>query len=67
MALTRRQEQAEQYVREVHQVRGYGPSVREVASWLGVSSTTAYRHIRALEGKGRVTHDPGTAHSLRPN
>lgn len=63
--LTPQQAKAAQYVREYQDVRGYGPSVRDVASWLAVSPPVALGHLRAAEAKGSITHDANVARSWR--
>jgi len=46
--------------------RGYGPSVRELAFMLGLSSpATVQRHLGELERKGLVRREPGLARTLR--
>lgn len=63
--VTERQAQAERFIREYHDTRGYAPSFRDVASWLGISINAALGHLTALRKKGRVDWAPGIRRSLR--
>lgn len=65
MFLTTRQATVEQFVREYHETRGYSPSVRDVAAWLGISAMGAMGHLRALKRKGRILWDQHTPRSIR--
>ena len=64
-AITSRQGDVEQFIRDYHETKGYGPSVRDVAAWLGISVNGAAGHLKALRGKGRITWDEGIARSMR--
>jgi len=63
--LTKRQQQILDYIRgEVHR-RGYPPSVREIGSAVGLSSSsTVHSHLAALEAKGFIRRDPTKPRAL---
>lgn len=63
--MTARQSQVEQFVREYHQTRGYGPSIAEVARWCGVSTVATRKRIACLKRAGRLVSDDGVPRSLR--
>ncbi len=46
--------------------RGIPPSVRDVASMLGVSTSTAHRHLRSLADAGAVHMPKGTHRCIEP-
>jgi repressor LexA len=64
-AITSRQGEVERFIRDYHKTKGYGPSVRDVAAWMGISVNGASGHLKALRGKGRITWDEKTPRSLR--
>lgn len=58
--LTDRQGQALNVIVTLVEQRGYPPSVREIAEYLGLSSaTTAWAHVQALVKKGYLEVGPG--------
>jgi repressor LexA len=63
--LTKRQEQILDFIRaEIHK-RGYPPSVREIGTAVGLSSSsTVHSHIAALETKGYLRRDPSKPRAL---
>lgn len=65
-ALTAKQKDCLDYIRAVYTETGHGPSVRELASALGVTVCTAFQHTRALSRKGFVESDRYTPRSLKP-
>jgi len=64
--LTPRQAQVLEVLAAHLKDRGKAPTVREIASALGVKAVgTIQDHLRALEQKGYVERDPGLSRSLR--
>lgn len=45
----------QQFIMSYCDRHGYGPSVREVASELGIGQTSAFRYMAELERQGRIT------------
>jgi SOS-response transcriptional repressor LexA len=65
-ALTERQESIVQFLSAYTAEKGYTPSMREVANYLGGVSTNAVEgHYKALEAKGYIARTPRIARSLR--
>jgi len=51
--LTQRQEEVYKFIREKIRGRGYGPTVREIATQFGIHSPNGVVcHLKALEKKG---------------
>ena len=45
---------------------GYGPSVRNLAEMVGLSSTaTVQSHIYALQAQGKIAREPGLDRTIR--
>lgn len=63
--LTTRQEEVLAFVQEQTRVLGYPPTLREIGGRLGVGSTSAWAHVRALVGKGHLVRDGSHARALR--
>jgi len=63
--LTRRQQEILDFVRaEIHR-RGFPPSVREIGTAVGLSSSsTVHSHLAALEEKGFIRRDPSKPRAL---
>ncbi len=63
--LTRRQVQILDFIARYRATRGYSPTMREIASLLGLSSVaTVAEHISALEKKGMIHRRPNKARSI---
>ena len=65
---TPRQQQVLDFISERHRTRGGVPSIREIATHLGLKSTSsAHLHVEALQRKGWLerVNSSGTARSLR--
>jgi len=63
--LTKRQREILTYVMDSLQERGYPPSVREIGSALGLtSSSTVHSHLAALEKKGFIHRDPSKPRAI---
>lgn len=54
--ITKRQQQIYDFIKEYQQEKGYPPSVREMASAVGLSSpSTVHAHLSALEARGLLS------------
>jgi DNA-binding IclR family transcriptional regulator len=53
------------YLRDYHAKRGYAPSVREVASHLGVGVSTAHRHLREMLKTEEIVAESGRSRTWR--
>jgi repressor LexA len=63
VALTPRQAEAVAFIRANSQL--YGPTVREIAAAMGISSVNGVQgHLDALEKKGVVRRTPGVARGI---
>ena len=57
--LTKRQSEIYNYIKQVVQMKGYPPSVREIGEAVGLaSSSTVHGHLSRLEEKGYIRRDP---------
>ena len=57
-AITARQREIFEYLREMIIARGYGPTVREIALRFGIQSPNGVTcHLKALEKKGLITRE----------
>ena len=52
------------FVRRYHGAHGYAPSMREIATDLGLSVSNAHRYVRRLKDMGRLTYTEGIARSI---
>lgn len=64
MNLTPKQLKILQLIRESRIVRGYSPTMQEIADALDVSKVTVFEHVEALIKKGALRRDPNKARSL---
>lgn len=56
--ITKRQQQIYDFIRSYQTVKGYPPSVREMAAAVGLSSpSTVHAHLSALEAHGLIKRD----------
>ena len=63
--LTKRQKTVYECIKSFIASHGYGPTVREVCSELGLRSpSTVHVHLNALEEKGLITRDPLKSRSI---
>jgi len=63
--LTKRQLAVYEFIREKMRARGYGPTVREIATNFDISSPNGVVcHLKALEKKGLITRDPGRSRAI---
>ena len=65
MTLTPRQRAIVDYIRDYVDVKGYAPTIQEIATWFGISKAGAGKHLEALQRKGAVRRDRYVARSLR--
>lgn len=64
-ALTERQRQVLQYIKDEIRAKGYPPSVREIGEAIGLSSSsTVHGHLARLEEKGFIKRDPTKPRAL---
>lgn len=67
MALTRRQREILDYIREFIAERGYSPSLEEIGAHFGLSSVaTVHKHVQHLLEKGVVRRVSNSSRSLEP-
>ncbi len=65
MALTERQQQVLDYIRETVTGRGYPPSVREIGEAVGLSSpSTVHSHLNSLVEAGAIKRDPSKPRAI---
>lgn len=64
--LTARQRQALEAIQDSHSVRGFGPTIREIADAMGIASSNGVVvHLRALEKKGFIRRSAHLSRSIR--
>ena len=67
MALTRRQREIYDYVREFIQARGYSPSLEEIGEKFGLTSVaTVHKHVQHLVEKGWLRKSWNRSRSVEP-
>jgi repressor LexA len=64
--LTSRQGEVLEFIREYRDREGFPPSVRDIGGHFGLAPSTVHDHVRALEKKGRLEHQPGLSRSFAP-
>ncbi|MHC4975182.1 MAG: transcriptional repressor LexA [Planctomycetota bacterium] len=64
MNLTPKQLQILKIIRDSRVVRGFSPTMQEIADELGVSKVTVFEHIETLIRKGALVREPNKARSL---
>lgn len=68
MALTRRQREILDFVREFIAERGHSPSLMEIGARFGLSSpATVHKHVQRLVDKGFLRKSPHSARSVEPS
>ena len=64
--LTSRQRDVYKFIREKIRGRGYGPTVREIATRFDINSPNGVVcHLKALVKKGMITREPNMARAIR--
>ena len=65
--ITERQKEVLDFIQRWIQVRGYPPTLREIAEGMGINSTNGVNdHLKALEKKGFLSRDDKRSRGLRP-
>ncbi len=63
--LTHRQQQVLDYIRDHISVKGYPPTLREIAARFGLSGPrAAVKHLDALQRKGHIRRSPGSSRGI---
>ena len=63
--ITKRQQQIYEYIKQYQKENGYPPSVREMATAVGLSSpSTVHAHLSALEDHGLIKRDASKPRAL---
>lgn len=63
--LTRRQSQILDAIRASVEDRGYPPTLREIGTAVGLTSTSSIAHqLRVIEDKGWITRDPNKPRAM---
>jgi repressor LexA len=64
--LTERQQEVYEFIRDKIRGRGYGPTVREIATQFGIQSPNGVVcHLKALEKKGLITREPNMSRAIQ--
>lgn len=61
---TEKQLQVRNVIRSLIEQNGYPPSIREVADYIGLSPSTVFNHLAALQRKGLIRVDKGKQRAL---
>src|ERR1700676_3817875 len=64
--LTERQREIYDFIRDKIELRGYGPTVREIGEGFGIKSPNGVMcHLKALEKKGLITREEHSARAIQ--
>jgi repressor LexA len=64
--LTQRQREIYDFIRDKIEMRGYGPTVREIGEGFGIKSPNGVMcHLKALEKKGLIVREEHSARAIR--
>jgi repressor LexA len=64
--LTDRQREIYDYIRELIETRGYGPTVRDIGDHFGIMSPNGVMcHLKALDKKGLIVRQEGKARAIQ--
>jgi repressor LexA len=64
--LTERQQEVYEFIREKIRGRGYGPTVREIATEFDIQSPNGVVcHLKALQKKGLITREPNMSRAIQ--
>ena len=63
--LTARQRKVLNFIVEYISKKGYPPTIREIGAGFGFSEKAAHDHITAIEKKGYIRREDGSARSIR--
>ena len=65
-SLTKRQKAVYEFIRDLIQNRGYGPTVREIGRKFKIASPNGVVcHLKALEKKGMITREPNLSRAIQ--
>ena len=65
-SLTKRQKAVYEFIRDLIQNRGYGPTVREIGRKFKIASPNGVVcHLKALEKKGLITREPNLSRAIQ--
>ena len=65
-ALTDRQKEVYEFIRDKIRNRGYGPTVREIGEQFDIASPNGVMcHLKALEKKGLITREPNMSRAIQ--
>ena len=65
-SLTKRQKAVYEFIRDLIQNRGYGPTVREIGKKFKIASPNGVVcHLKALEKKGMITREPNLSRAIQ--
>jgi len=53
-----------QFITDYRRLKGFAPSIREMAEHLNTSTSLVDYYLRRLENQGRIRRDPGIARSI---
>ena len=64
--LTPRQKEVFEFIRDLIDNRGYGPTVREIGEYFEIASPNGVMcHLKALEKKGLITREPNMSRAIQ--
>ena len=53
------------FIKSYRESQGYSPSVREIAVWTGLPTTSVFYHLGVLEREGIITRKEGQARTWK--
>jgi SOS-response transcriptional repressor LexA len=53
------------FIKTYRESQGYSPSVREIAVWLDIPTTSVFYHLGVLEREGIITRKEGQARTWK--
>lgn len=63
--LTAKQKEALVKIRNLSQQRGFPPTIREIATELGISMNATYMRLKQLEAHGAIARSNNVSRSIR--
>src|SRR5579863_896015 len=64
--LTERQKEIYDFIRQMIEAKGYGPTVRNIGEHFGIKSPNGVMcHLKALEKKGLIVREEGLARTIQ--
>lgn len=61
----RHRKQIIEYLKAYREEQGYSPSIREIAVWTGIPTTSVFYHLSVLEREGIITRKEGQARTWK--